>query len=531
MSSDLRYWLILTGYNRNDRSLSQKIYMVYAAIFFSLWIMAMLSFLASTARQFLTALGVSSIPLAAVALLAVLLLGWWLYQLYRAGRSSPLAFSEDDAYLICQTPVSRRSVAFAWLIGPWAVWSGALGAVAVVLAFAVTDVALAGKTTAADVPLYLIAGWRSLAVVALVVGGMQSLAWAFGCLRLQGDRERKRLFLIPAALALILLTGLFTSGGSLFHALSQPPWNVLLAPLTFPSAASLDASLWGGGLLVGLAWVAVGVAALALASRRLNLSRAGQETTRQVARQNAMLSGAAGAAEQMDVQQRLGIGHNPTLLRAGSGWRVLLWKNLVRIERRGAWNFLSGWLLIFLVGLGAALAPDWGGRGWALLVWASLVCQQSARFLQNDLALWPLFRPLPVPARTVLMADLALPAVLATLLAWLALLAGAVSGAPGLTPWAALVAPGVALALGAAGAVDVLRTATSQYLLAGQAASPGGVSLALAAGLLAGLVLAAGWLASHGMLLSLACFTTLLLSLLAAWSLLDIAQHQLKGIK
>jgi hypothetical protein len=164
-------------------------------------------------------------------------------------------------------------------------------------------------------------------------------------------------------------------------------------------------------------------------------------------------------------------------------------------------------------------------------VWASLVCQQSARFLQNDLALWPLFRPLPVPARTVLMADLALPAVLATLLAWLALLAGAVSGAPGLTPWAALVAPGVALALGAAGAVDVLRTATSQYLLAGQAASPGGVSLALAAGLLAGLVLAAGWLASHGMLLSLACFTTLLLSLLAAWSLLDIAQHQLKGIK
>ena len=530
MGSDLRYWLILTGYNRNDRSISQKIYMVYAAIFFSLWIMAMLSFLASTARQFLTALGVSSMPAAATALLGLLLLGWWFYQLYRAGRSSPLAFSEDDAYLICQTPVSRRSVAFAWLIGPWAVWSGLLGAVAVVLAFAVTDAALAGKTTAADVPLYLLAGWRSLAVVALVVGGLLSLAWAFGCLRLQGDRERKRLYLIPAALALILLTGLL-GGGSIFHALSQTPWNVLLSPLIFPSAASFDAALWGSGLLAGLGWLAIGVAALFLAARRLNLSRAGQETTRQVARQNAMLSGAAGVAEQMDVQQRLGIGHNPSLLHAGSGWRALLWKNLVRIERRGAWNFLSGWLLIFLVGLGAALAPDWGGRGWALLVWASLVCQQSARFLQNDLSLWPLFRPLPVPARTLLMADLALPAMLATLLAWLALLGGAVSGIPGLTPWTALVAPGVALALGAAGAVDILRTATSQYLLAGQAASPGGVSLAIAAALLAGLVLSASWLAGTGMLLPLACFTALLLSLLSAWALLDIAQHQLKGIK
>jgi hypothetical protein len=546
MASDLRYWLILTGYNRADRSLSQKIYMVYAVIFFILWGMAMLSFLASTARQLLTALGITSMPEAASGLLSLLLLGWWLYQLYRAGRSSPLAFSEDDAYLICQTPVSRRSVAFAWLTGPWALWSALLGAVAVVLAFAVTDAALAGKTTAADLPRYLLAGWRSLVVVALLVGGLMALAWAFGCLRLQGDRERKRLHLIPAAVALILLTGLL-AGGSLFNGLSQPPWNILLAPLIFPADASFDAGLWGAGLLVGLAWLAAGGTALALAAGRLNLSRAGQETTRQVARQNAVLSGAAGIGEQMDVQQRLGIGHSPARFPAGPGWprldrrgwprpdqrgwRALLWKNLVRTERRGAWGFLSAWLLIFLVGLGAALAPDWGGRGWALLVWASLVCQQSGRYLQNDLSLWPLSRPLPVQARTLLLADLAVPAALATLLAWLAILGGVVSTPAGLTPWAALVVPGLVLALAAASAVDILRSASSQYLLAGQAAAPGGISLAIAAGLLALLALAAAWLAAQGMLLPLACLTALLLSLLAVWGLLGIAEDQLKGIK
>ena len=536
MASDLRYWLILTGYNRNDRSFTQKIYMVYAAIFFSLWGMAMLSFLAETARQILNSFGVTSILAAASGLLSLLLLAWWLYQLYRAGRASPLAFSEDDAYLICQTPVSRRSLAFAWIVGPWAVWSGLLGAVAVVLAFAVTDAARAGTPGPAYIPEYLLAGWRSLILVALAAGGMLALAWAYGCLRLRGDREVRFLHLIPVALGLILLTGLLatspaSAGGSLPGGLERPPWDVLLAPLSFLAAAAFDAGLWGGGLLAGLAWCTAGALALALASGKLNLSRAGQETTLQVARQNAVLSGASGAIEEMDLQQRLGIGHNPATYRAPPGWRALFWKNRVRAERLGAWRFVSPWLLIFLAGIGAALAPDWGGRGWALLVWATLVCRQSGRYLQNDLSLWTLFRPLPLEARTLLLADLALPAALATLLAWLALLAGAVAAAPGLTPWAALAAPGVALSLGAATAVDILRSASSQHLLAGRAAAPGGISLALAAALLALLTLGAAWLNNAGMPLPAACFTVLLFALLAAWGLLDLAQHQLRNVK
>jgi hypothetical protein len=136
-----------------------------------------------------------------------------------------------------------------------------------------------------------------------------------------------------------------------------------------------------------------------------------------------------------------------------------------------------------------------------------------------------------VQARTLLLADLAVPAALATLLAWLAILGGVVSTPAGLTPWAALVVPGLVVALAAGSAVDILRSASSQYLLAGQAAAPGGISLAIAAGLLALLALAAAWLAAQGMLLPLACLTALLLSLLAVWGLLDIAENQLKGIK
>ena len=35
------------------------------------------------------------------------LVGWGLYSLWRASRRSPFVFTEEDAHLVCQTPVSR----------------------------------------------------------------------------------------------------------------------------------------------------------------------------------------------------------------------------------------------------------------------------------------------------------------------------------------------------------------------------------------------------------------------------------------
>jgi hypothetical protein len=165
-------------------------------------------------------------------------------------------------------------------------------------------------------------------------------------------------------------------------------------------------------------------------------------------------------------------------------------------------------------------------------VWGTLVAQQSGQYLRADLALWGLFRPLPIPARLALLADVAVPAALATLLAWLAILGGAAAGAAGgVTAWAALLAPGLALGLGLGSAVDILRTAKSQALLAGNAATPGGVSLAIAAALLAMTIVSAVWLAGKGLPLGLACLAGLLVSLLAAWGLLELAGDLLKRVE
>ncbi|HEX7598093.1 MAG TPA: hypothetical protein VF518_07745, partial [Polyangia bacterium] len=153
-------------------------------------------------------------------------------------------------------------------------------------------------------------------------------------------------------------------------------------------------------------------------------------------------------------------------------------------------------------------------------------------YLRADLALWSIFRPLPIPARLELLADVAGPAVLASVLAWLAILGGAVSGSAGqLTAWAALLAPGLALGLGLGSAVDILRAAKSQALLVGNAAAPGGISLAIAAGLLALAVVPAAWLAGKGLPLWLACLVALLLGLGAAWGLLEMAGDMLKRVE
>ena len=74
LASNLRYWLVVVGYDSRDRSFSQKIYLVYAAVFFALWIFAMLSFLSSTARSFLAPFHLSSIPVAATGLSTIMLL-------------------------------------------------------------------------------------------------------------------------------------------------------------------------------------------------------------------------------------------------------------------------------------------------------------------------------------------------------------------------------------------------------------------------------------------------------------------------
>jgi hypothetical protein len=559
-----RFFLAIFGYDRHDRSLSHKIYLVYAAIFYTAWGFVVLSFLAGGTASFLASLSPSpqAVPHTVVALTTLGLLAWWLVKAYMAARSSPLLFSEEDAYLICQTPADRRSVAVAWLVGQWPQGAAPIWAIAVTLGFALLEFAYRGEFTGADLPHYVLTGLRSLSIVLPLQLGLLAFVWALGAFRLQRDQQRPALFLLPLGLAGLLVAGFLAEWRSSgLMSVLQPPFNTLLWPFNYPLSAAFGLVPWVSGWLLALAWAVLGLLSLLAASATLNLSRAAQESRGLVAQQ--------GQRVQTRLRTRLGDTQPPSrwlrLVRqrtadaaqpsteevnaaASNRWQAVVIKDLIQSGRSPRFPQIFAWLGVWVTSLGAFLVAaspghDWGILAWAATLWALLVIQQSSRRLQADLAIWPVFRSLPIPSRRLLLAEIARPAVYATLLFWASLasalalqpLLSGMLGLPSSTPPAAfpwldlaLLAPFVIPTLSLTGVLDVLRQSKTAELLAGRAPQPGMLALALSVLILLSL----------GFLLflfstALTCWSfplTLGASLIFARLLLSLSAHRLTRI-
>jgi hypothetical protein len=533
-----RFWLALFGYNPRDQSFSQKLYLVYAAAFYLLWTFAVLSLFAGGAAQFLAGMqsllgpetnalsGAPGINIAPAASLVgwLGLVIWWLVATYLASRRSPLNFSEEDAYLICQTPADRRAVAFAWLVGQWPASLLPIGAVAIVLGFSLVEGAKRGFLTTADIPLYLLSGLRSVSIIIPLQLGLLALAWTIGIIRLRRGREQGWVRVAAPAVALLLLAAFLASssrGNSLGEILNQAPFAVAAAPLMYPLKAALGLVTLEAGAAVALVWAASGLLAMLLVAGRLNLSRAAQESQGQITLAQTLLASDARQVEVFKMRQKLGTERKPSAWLTATRWEsdcikrpwlALVLKDLAQSGRN---HFLSrgwNWLPSFLVGTGLLLSAGLRSQDWALSTillayWFLMVGNQASKRLRDDLALWSLLRQLPMRFGEVVQAELTRAWIEASLVVWLGLALGlfilarvqALSAAVA-TPvvvnqlflqpsgWLILfllVPVLVALAsLGAA--IDVLRQAKSSNLLAGTAPQAGVLGLVL--GTLAGLL-------------------------------------------
>ncbi len=503
MRTRFAFWLSLIGYNLRDRSLSQKIYLGYAIVFFSIWGFAVLSLLAGVTSSFLAALGVGSVDLAASTLGVLIFSVWFLLSLRAVSRRSPFVFSEEDAYLICQTPVDRRGVALSWFISDWIgagipFWAGA-----VTLGFARAEAVLAGNATLLDIPFYVGLGLRALSVALLLQLALLALAWAVGALRLRGDREIA--WLDKAALALIAvfvvaaLWTLLTSGMAGFSATG---WQVSLWVLSFPLKAAFGTAPWAWGAGFALLLVLLALAALWAASPELNLSRAAQETSGQEAQRSASLYGNTDLAQELAQRERLGMGRAPTRLRGRAGAWSLIWKDAVQALRPFRVTGILPWLGVFSMGLAGGFAAGLGTRIWVLAAWAILISQQAGSRLRGDLRLWPVLRQLPFTSKTLLLAEVANPWLLTVLATWIGLAAGSGLGGS-LNLILAVLAPGAAAGVAASAAYDILRQSRVSALLAGSAADVGAWGAALSlicAGVPAGIL---WWVSNAGLPLAL----------------------------
>jgi hypothetical protein len=476
--SQLEFWLVLIGYNRRTRSFSSRIYLVYVIIFFSLWIFMVLTLLADFGRQVLEAL--SGVPplAAAVALGEIVLVIYFLIELYLATRRSPFVFSEADSHLLCLSPVDRRYAAILWLLGAWLerglfLWPGA-----VVLGYALLEAQLARELTVADLPLYLLAGWRMLVVAVLLHLAAQSLAWSAGAWRLQGKRDLPMLRWAAPLLALLLVAGWLLTGprGGVVAQIGY--WAAVL-----PLEAGLGAASLPAGLGLALVWAFLGMAVLWSSSREMSLARASQETRGHEAMQAAVLTGAFDLRRELAQRQRLGTGRRPSRLPARAGQGALVWRNAVQGGRSLSLGQAIAWVSLIGLSLGVVLVTEWGARAWFVVLWLIFAGQRTTLSLRKDLSRWWLLRQLPYPSENLVLSDMILPLTGIGLVGLGILIASLFLDipVPPLISW--LFLPGV-VGVALASAVDILLQCRAERLLAGNV--PG---LTLRAVLLGALVL------------------------------------------
>jgi hypothetical protein len=516
------FWISITGYDLRDRSISQKIYLVYVVIFFSIWAFTVLSLLAGGTASILSTIGSGSVDRAAGVASTLILVTWFLLALRSACRRSPFVFSEEDAYLICQTPVDRSSVALTWLLGDWIGTGIPFWAGAVLFGFARAEAMLGGNALLSDIPLYISLALRAMSVTLVLQLALLALAWTVGALRLRDDQDIPWMKLVVLVLIfLFLLAGGLTVAADRIAGFYSRPWQLALWGISFPMSAAFGTAQWSWGILFSFLLAAASLLVLWLASSRMNLSRAAQETAARETRRSLAQYGFADAAREMAQRERLGMGRSPTRLPGRTGIWSLLWKDAVQSSRTLQISSVFAWLGIITLGIASGFARDPGLLAWILASWTILILQISGKRLRSDLRTWTVFRQLPFANRRLVLAGLLNRVVLSILLTWIGLaISGSVNSSFNLV--LAVLAPGAAASAAAAAAFDILRQSRTGVLLVGSAPDVGswGALLSLVCvGIPAGIL----WFATARRILlpislPAACLTGLALALIL-WSL------------
>ena len=523
LANQMKFWTAIVGYNPRDRSLSQSIYLVYAGVFFSLWGFAVLTLLADLGAGLLSLFEGLAPSVAATYVIIFVLFCDTTLRGYKAGKYSPFVFSEEDAGLLCQTPVDRRQVAIAWMLGDWLPAALFYLALAVVLCFANLQLVGQGAILWNRLPSYWLAAIRIASIVLPLHLAFIAADYAFGAFRLRDDRDYHILRWIPIGLMIILSSLAF---------ISLPGLQIVLWPVIFVLNSGFGNGSWLAGICVSTALSMVSLLLLYMVSTRLNLSRAAQESHFRWAYHQISWLGDTRLSQQMKTREQLGTGHSTSRLPGSAGNGALIWKDGVTSLRRIDFAPIGAWLGIFGSGMGMMMAPDWGTRMWAFIIWCLLVGQRGTERLRSDLEVYAIIRSLPFSGKKVLLAEIALPAFTATMLTWFASMIGFWLG---LSAQIILVvlAPTAILCIMLAAMVDILRHSSSSDLMAGQAAEMGAGGLLLgilAAGLPLGMVILVSSQLNNGIIQWASILSGMILSLGITYGTYNLAVNQYKKI-
>jgi len=265
----IKFWIMIVGYDPGDRSLTHRVYLIYVGIFFSLWGFAVLALFADQVAVLLSLLGVTAPVRSAVVFTAGILLTDVLFQCYRYARRSPFIFSEDDAHLICLTPVDRRQVALAWMFGEWIPSGLPYWVFTVTLSFSFLQLAQPAGLIAVNLPYYVLAALRAISIMLPFHLALMTFSYTFGAVRLGGEKDLPYLRLVPLSVAALFL---------LLSRYDPAFLRIILVPLIYPLEAGFGTAHWGSGFTLAMLWALLSLLGLYFVTPGLNISRAAQES-------------------------------------------------------------------------------------------------------------------------------------------------------------------------------------------------------------------------------------------------------------
>ena len=462
---ELSYWLSVFSYKHRDHSVSNRIYLLYLIIFFSIWVFVTLTFFASGVKLLLQLINPND-PIQAATFLEALLIGFWcIYNLRQSCKRSPVSFSEKDARLICQMPINRRLLTLRWFFMPWVknavlFWLGAI-----TLGFSVAEISLSGTLGTINIIEYTGYGIRAWLAILPIHFGFFSLQWAVGIFRLQKDINRNWMIWLVFPLMIVFFSFALIS---LLH-INIPflmSWNIVGKIASSPLQAGFIPGNLLDSLLPGFCFAIAMIAILVWVSGSFSLSRAAQETGAAQLINTANQYGFSHYAEIMQTQQRLGISHAASKLPSLAGAGILLWKDILQARRTFRLSSSFDWIQIFLLLFSFSFLPDFGSQAFVIALWVIQVGQVSVVRIRSDLSCWSLFRQLPFSHKKIILFDLCSAYLLSVLISMAGLVLSSILFNTPINTIVILI-PGIVASVAGLATFDIMRHARSDLLLIG----------------------------------------------------------------
>lgn len=251
---DARYWLRVLGYQSNDESFAQKMYVFYLALIGLIWLYTVGGWVLQQAYEIGGTLSTAQIGDVLVILSYVPLIGLAL-ALSAALRSTPLKLTFPDIAYVAGSPIMRAAPVIVGFVR-YVLFRAALISVAVIIFSVLINRTLYAQVTIQDV-------LRGLSVALMLTTVTYAMAWFVGIARLSFPRIRS------------------------IHLLWVAPFLLLLLPSVVP-----DAALWSGRamvlaligqapgwvVIVFLAAAVIFLAGLGVLSRRMDMIQASDES-------------------------------------------------------------------------------------------------------------------------------------------------------------------------------------------------------------------------------------------------------------